>query len=118
MSIEAIRAAVDEAVTAAYNKYRTAVLKEVVRTLVSISKKDPEALLEYSAGMGHWGFVRTSMVYEEDGSGEGYEYEDSDYEPEPAFSIVQEAYNDYDMNCIPEGILRVKGGKIIENDLV
>lgn len=109
-STEALR----EAVEVAFENYRQGLSKLIVQTLTAVAAKDPKATYEYNAGMGIWYFKRTGPVTED---GETFEHEDDDIRPEPAFSAIEAAGQDYEYQAIPQGEFQIKGNKILVNNL-
>jgi hypothetical protein len=106
--------ALREAVEAAFANYRKGLIQLIVRTLTTISRKDPQAKYEYTAGMGIWYFKRTGMVTED---GETSEQEDDDYEPEGVYEAIQDADTEYNGAATPGGELVIQAGKILVNTL-
>ena len=97
-----------EAVDAAFTRYRDALEKLALDTLKKLSIKDPASSYTYSAGMGIWHFTRRGLVTED---GETFIREDDDFEPEPAYSAIQDAESRYGYTVVPQGHFAFKAGK-------
>lgn len=106
--------ALHEAVNQAFANYRKGLGELIVRTLTELAAKDPKSTYRYTSGMGIWYFTRKGLVTED---GETFEREDDDFQPEPAFSAIRRAEQDYENQVVPGGDFEIHGKKIIQHDL-
>lgn len=104
--------ALGEAVDAAFTAYRSALEKLMLDTLKKLSQQHPDEQFEYSAGMGVWHFTRRYTAFD---AGEAHEAEDDDFEPEPAFTAIQDAESNYGNTVVPDGYWTFKAGKMTRN---
>jgi hypothetical protein len=103
-----------EAVEQAFLNYRRGLATLLIKTLTELAAADPKSTYSFTSGMGIWYFTRKGLVTED---GETFEQENDDFEPEPAYSAIQDAESEYGNYAVPGGDFQIKGKKIFINEL-
>jgi hypothetical protein len=81
-----------DAIEKAIEAYSKALEKLVIETVKSLARKDPHAEFSFISGMGTWAFERTGVT---DFGTDDFDIATREIEPEPAFSILQDADSEY-----------------------